>query len=294
MESPLGGKLLSPAHRHDAVWYLTEELGYSQRLACRVVGLSRSAYQYGRAKDSTADKYACLRRWMHEFARVHRRWGHRRAWKIAVSEGYSVCRETFRRLWREEGLRVLPRNRRKRRTGSSHRVVPAGQYPGDVWALDFQFDSTWHGKSIKICNIIDEYTREHVAFRVDTRIDAASVIELLDFAALEAGGHPRVIRMDNGPEFIAQALAAWTREEGTIQAFIPPGQPWHNGFVESFHNRMRDELLEDNCIENLAHARLLVTQWSHRYNECHPHSSLGYLSPRAYAEQYKQQNTVNT
>lgn len=293
MESTVGGKLLSPARRHDAVWYLIEELGYSQRLACRIVGLSRSAYQYGRAKEATADKYASLRRWMHEFARTHRRWGHRRAWTIAVSEGYSVCRETFRRLWREEGLRVLPRKRRKRLTGSTHRSVCAGRYPGDVWALDFQFDSTWHGKAIKICNIIDEYTRQHVAFRVDSKIDAASVIELLDLAALEAGGRPRVIRMDNGPEFIAQALQGWASEDGTIQAFIPPGQPWHNGFVESFHNRMRDELLEDNCIEDLAHARLLVTQWSARYNEFHPHSSLGYLSPRAYAEQWKQQHTVN-
>ena len=104
-----------------------------------------------------------------------------------------------------------------------------------MWALDFQFDSTWHGKTIKICNIIDEYTREHVAFVVDRKLDAASVIELLDLACLEHGGRPRVIRMDNGPEFISHALQEWATEDGTIQAFIPPGQPWHNGFVESFH-----------------------------------------------------------
>ena len=101
-------------------------------------------------------------------------------------------------------------------------------------------------------------TREHVAFIVARKLDAASVIELLDLACLEHGGRPRVIRMDNGPEFISHALQEWATEDGTIQAFIPPGQPWHNGFVESFHNRMRDELLEDNSIENLEHARLLV------------------------------------
>ena len=101
-------------------------------------------------------------------------------------------------------------------------------------------------------------TREHVAFIVARKLDAASVIELLDLACLEHGGRPRVIRMDNGPEFISHALQEWATEDRTIQAFIPPGQPWHNGFVESFHNRMKDELLEDNSIENLEHARLLV------------------------------------
>lgn len=136
-------------------------------------------------------------------------------------------------------------------------------------------------------------TREHVAFVVDRKLDAASVIELLDLACLEHGGRPRVIRMDNDPEFISHALQEWATEDGTIQAFIPPGQPWHNGFVESFHNRMRDELLEDNSIENLEHARLLVNLWSRRYNDFHPHSSLGYLSPRQYAEQWRQENTVN-
>lgn len=99
--------------------------------------------------------------------------------------------------------------------------------------------------------------------------------------------------MDNGPEFIAHTLQEWASEEQTIQAFTPPGKPWHNGFVESFHNRMRDELLEDNSIESLNHARMLVAQWSRRYSNFHPHSSLGYLSPRQYAEQWRRENTVN-
>lgn len=229
---------------------------------------------------------------MHEFAKGHRRWGHRRAWIKAQAQGYGVCRETFRQIWREEGLRVLPRKKRKRVTSGSHREVAVGQYPGDVWALDFHFDSTWHGKAVKICNIIDEYTREHVAFTVGKKIDAAAVIELLDLACLQRGGCPRVIRMDNGPEFIAHVLGIWASEDKTMQTFIPPGQPWHNGFVESFHNRMRDELLEDNSIESLDYARLLVGQWSWRYNGFQPHSSLGYLSPRQYAEQSRQENTV--
>ena len=91
----------------------------------------------------------------------------------------------------------------------------------------------------------------NVAFTVDRRLDAASVIELLDVACLNDGRRPRVIRMDNGPDFIAHALKDWADEDGTIQVFIPPGQPWHNGFVESFHNRMRDELLEERVSGSL-------------------------------------------
>ena len=171
MERIVGGKLLSPARRHDAVWHLVG-LGYSQRLACQIVGLSRSAYRRARTRENKPDKYADLRAWMHDFVKDHRRWGHRRAWRNALAEGYGICRETFRRIWREEGLRVLPRKKLKRLAADTHRDVPAGQYPNNVWALDFQFDSTWHGKTIKICNIIDEYTREHLAFTVDKNINA--------------------------------------------------------------------------------------------------------------------------
>ncbi|MBG9258983.1 IS3 family transposase [Corynebacterium belfantii] len=141
MERIIGGKLLSPARRHDAVWHLVG-LGYCQRRACQSVGLSRSAYRRARIRQGKPNKYADLRAWMHEFARDHRRWGHRRAWRIALTEGYRICRETFRRIWREEGLRVLPRKKRKRVDGHGQRDVPAGQYPNDMWALDFQFDST--------------------------------------------------------------------------------------------------------------------------------------------------------
>ena len=99
---------------------------------------------------------------------------------------------------------------------------------------------------------------------------------------------PQVLRADNGPEFIAAAVGHWASEHDTLQAFIPPGQPWHNGFVESLHNRMRDELLEDNMFEDLNHARTLIGAWSRRYNEEHPHSALGWLSPNQYARQWAQ------
>ena len=198
---------------------------------------------------------------MNDFAATHRRWGYKRAWARAKSEGIVVGRDTFRRLWRAEGLRVRPRKAPKPRTAPRLQRLVRASAPGQVWAIDFQFDSDWRGRVFKVCNVIDEFTRQHLAFRVERRMGAADVIEMLDLAALTHGA-PQVLRADNGPEFIAAALGRWATEHDTLQAFIPPGQPWHNGFVESLHNRMRDELLEDNMFEDLNHARALIGAWS--------------------------------
>jgi hypothetical protein len=97
--------------------------------------------------------------------------------------------------------------------------------------------------------------------------------ELLDDLAAVRGGRPRVLRMDNGPEFISNALREWAELEGTVEAVMPPGMPWHNGFVESFHNQLRDELLKDEVFDDPAHASWCLRQWSIRYNTYHPHSS---------------------
>ena len=167
------------------------------------------------------------------------------------------------------------------------RVEPA-TCPDDVWALDFQFDSDYYGHAFKVCNVIDEFTREHIGFIVDCRIDASTVTELLDVITLTRGRRPRVLRMDNGPEFISAALEKWAKEEDTIRSFIPPGQPWHNGFVESLHNRMRDELFERECFLDVVHARDCVGLWSDRYNTYHPHSALGFIAPEEYKKQWLQ------
>ena len=182
---------------------------------------------------------------------------------------------------------MMPRTRRKRvvLADPTPRVSPA-QAPDDVWALDFQFDSDYQGKAFKVCNIVDEYTREHIGFVVDRSVDATKVSELLDVTACVRGRCPRVLRMDNGPEFISGVLAAWAGEDETVKAFIPPGQPWHIGFVESLHNRMRDELFEQECFDGVAHARHCLKLWSTRYNTYHPHSSLGFIPPEEYRRQY--------
>ena len=224
---------------------------------------------------------------MNDFAATHRRWGYTRAWARAKSEGIVVGRDTFRRLWRTEGLRVRARKAHKPRTAPHLQRLVRASAPGQVWAIDFQFDSDWKGRVLKVCIVVDEFTRQHLALRVERRMGAVDVIEMLDLAVLTHGA-PQVLRADNGPEFIAAAQARWASEHDTLQAFIPPGQPWLGGFVESLHNRMRDELLEDNMFEDLDHARALISAWSRRYNEEYPHSALGWLSPNQYARQWAQ------
>ena len=265
-------------------------LGLSQRRACLIVGVARSSFQraHKHAKDVvTFDKYAELRQWLHTWAAQNPRWGYRRAWIKTKEEGFDVGRDVVRRVWRQENLRVPSRKRSKPKTlaDPTPRVEPAA-CPNDVWALDFQFDSDYHGRSIKVCNVMDEFTREHVGFTADSTIDAAAVVELLDVIACERGQRPRVVRMDNGPEFISKTLQSWAAEEETVQAFIPPGQPWNNGFVESLHNRMRDELFEQECFLDLEHVRYCIGQWCHRYNTYHPHSALGFIPPEEFKKQF--------
>ncbi len=182
---------------------------------------------------------------------------------------------------------MRPRKAHKPRTAPHLQRLVTARAPGQVWAIDFQFDSDWKGHVFKVCNVVDEFTHQHLAFRVERRVGADYVIKMLDLAVL-AHGAPQVLRADSGPEFIAAAVGHWASEHDTLQAFIPPGQPWHNGFVESLHNRMRNELLEDNMFEGLDHAHTLITAWSRRYNEEYPHSALGWLSPNQYARQWAQ------
>ena len=234
--------------------------GFSQRLACRVAGLSRSAYCRTRAAGGakTLRDHGPVRQWMNDFSATHRRWGYKRAWARAKSEGIVVGRVIRSgACGAPKGLRVRARTARKPRTTPRLQRLVRASAPGQVWAIDFQFDSDWKGRVFTVCHVIDEFTRQHLAFRVERRMRADDVIEMLNLAAL-AHGAPQVLRADNGPEFIAAAVGRWASEHDTLRAFIPPGQPWLGGFVKSLHNRMRDELLEDNKFAGLDHARALI------------------------------------
>jgi putative transposase len=196
-----------------------------------------------------------------------------------------VNRKKIQRLWREEGLRVPQKQRKRQRLGTS--TVPAARLQAEhmnhVWALDFQFDVTADGRTLKLLNIVDEHTREALEIVVDRRIDADTTVSTLDRIVTIRGAAPQFIRCDNGPECTANALRDWCRFAGAGSSYIEPGSPWENPWVESFGSRLRDELLACEQFDTLLEAQVVIGDRKEDYNHQRPHSSLGRQTPATYA-----------
>ncbi|WP_163747923.1 IS3 family transposase [Mycobacterium noviomagense] len=275
------GKLLGPERRRAAVDHLQHVLGVSERFACRVAGQHRSTQRHEPASTTPADPDAALRAWVRAWAKEHPRRGFRPAYHDARDEGWPVNHKKFQRLWREEGLRV-PQRRRRKRHGTSTAPQVSADAPDQVWAADFQFDVTTDGRPIKTVSIIDEHTRECLGDMVERNITGEDLICELERIAAHRGTYPAVLRCDNGPEFACAAMANWAANHIGLY-FIPPGEPWRNGYVESFHSRIRNECLNINSFWSLAHARVVISDWKHEYNHHRRHSALGYQPPARYA-----------
>jgi transposase InsO family protein len=276
---------VSPSRRRRAVQMLQERLGLSQRRACRIVGQHRSTQRHT-SKDPDPDRE--LRSWLGDFSQKHQRWGYRRAHAVLVREGHRVNRKKIQRLWREEGLRVPQKRRKRQRLGDS--TTPAdrlvAEHPDHVWALDYQSDVTASGRTSKILHVVDEHTRESLADLVAYSIDADATVGVLDKVVGHRGRPPEFIRCDNGPELTANALRDWCRFTGAGTSYIDPGAPWQNPWVESYGSRMRDELLAIETFDTLLEAQVLVADWRKEYNSYRPHSALGMLTPNEYARQW--------
>jgi putative transposase len=253
----------------------------SERFACRVTGQNRTTQRRERVSTTVTDPDAGLRQWLRQYARDHPRRGFRPAYHDARGEGWAVNHKKIQRLWREEGLRVPQRRRRKRLGTSTAPDLPKADAPNMVWAVDFQFDATTDGRPIKIVSIVDEHTRECLGGLVERSVTGEDLIDELD----RLGGqrdYPAVLRCDNGPELACAAMADWAGERVGL-SFIPPGEPWRNGYVESFNSRIRDECLNINLFWSLAQAKVVISDWKEDYNHRRRHSSLGYQAPAVYA-----------
>ena len=253
----------------------------SERLACRVTGQNRTTQRRVPTATTVADPDAGLRQWLRQYAKDHPRRGFRPAYHDARGEGWAVNHKKIQRLWREEGLRVPQRRRRKRLGTSTAPDMPKADAPNNVWAVDFQFDATTDGRPIKIVSIVDVNTRECLGGLVERSITGDDLIDELDRLA-QRRGYPAVLRCDNGPELACAAMPDWAGERVGLH-FIPPGQPWRNGYIESFNGRVRDECLNINIFWSLAHARVVISDWKDDYNHRRRHSALGYQAPAVYA-----------
>ena len=268
---------------------LRERFGVSERRACKVVRLNRSTQRLD--PPPVTDEEAELREFLRQFSKQRPRWGWRRAAKQARREGRQVNDKRVRRLWRDEGLRVPTKRRKKRLTGlGAHVGAMCPIRPNVLWAMDFQFDTLANGRTIKMLNVIDEFTRECLTIEVDHSIDADDVVATLDRLVTRRGVAPVYVRFDNGPEFVAHAIADWCRFNDTSSMFIDPGSPWQNAWIESFNGKFRDEFLNGWQFDSLLEARVLIEDWRIDYNWKRPHTAHGDLTPSEFAAKWTTTN----
>jgi len=249
----------------------------SERHACRLLGLGRSSHRYRARKE----RDAALRMRLKELAARRMRFGYRRLTAMLLREGVPANHKRVYRLYREEGLAMRIRQRRRIRW-SGEVVKPAASHPNERWSMDFVSDCMSSGKVIRMLTIVDDCTRECPVIEVDTSLGGLRVRRVLDRIASERG-LPGAIVLDNGPEFRGRALAAWSEERGVRLEFIQPGKPTQNAYIESFNGRLRDECLNANWFTSLSDARRKVETWRLDYNQQRPHSSLDYLPPAEFA-----------
>lgn len=254
----------------------------SERRACGLVGIYRSTLRYvGTERPTTT----VLRARIVELAQERRRFGYRRIHALLRREGHTVNHKRVYRLYSEAQLAVKRRKRRKGVMVPREPLVLPSQR-NEVWSMDFVMDALSNGRRIKVLTVVDDCTKEAIDLVVDFGISGHYVTRVLDQAA-QFRGYPKAIRTDQGPEFTGRALDQWAYEHGVRLKLIQPGKPTQNAFIESFNGKFRDECLNEHWFHTLHHARAVIQQWRTDYNECRPHSMLGYQTPAEAAERLR-------
>jgi putative transposase len=252
-------------------------LHVSERRACAALGQHRSTQRkVPRGREDTERLTADVI----ELARQYGRYGYRKIAALLRQAGWSVSDGRVERIWKREGLKVPHRQPKRGRLwladGSCVRLRP--EHLNHVWSYDFVEDHTHDGRRFRMLNVVDEFSRECLAIRVNRKLKAIDVIDVLsDLFILR--GVPGHIRSDNGPEFVAKVIQEWIAAVGAKTAYIQPGSPWENGYIESFNARLRDELLNGEIFYTLREAQIIIESWRRHYNAIRPHASLGYKPP---------------
>lgn len=271
--------MVSPSAKRRAVKLVIETGLGTTAEACRALGLARSSYY----RDSTlSTESRSFQKQIVSLSRDHPRFGYRRVTALLRREGHEINAKRVQRVRRKEGLQVSRKQRKLRRLGLSTAERQRAVHANHVWSWDFVEDQTENGTRFRVLTLIDEYTRECLAVHVDWSIRAVDVITVVE-AVMARYGVPGHLRSDNGPEFIAYAIQDWLREKNVKTLYITPGSPWENAYIESFHDKLRDECLNREIFGSLWEARVVIEQWRLYYNAERPHSALGYQTPSEFA-----------
>lgn len=280
-------KVLKPKARRSVVTEMMKSFGLSQRRVCRLSGWNRSSIQFRPQPDPDR----ALRERMKQWAIQKPSWGCPILHDMLKAEGLVINHKRSERIYREEKLAL---KRRRRRKLPSLERVPLEQAcgPNQRWSMDFVHDQLAAGRCFRSLTIVEDFTRQCLAIEVDTSLGGARVVEVLERLALQIG-LPKTITTDNGPEFTGKALHLWAQASGVHLHHIQPGKPTQNAFVESFNGTFRQDCLNQHWFDSVAQAQLLIEHWrKNEYNSLRPHSSIGRITPDAFAALWNNQQNI--
>jgi transposase InsO family protein len=267
----------APAKRELVRWMRTR--GLTERRSLAIAGMSASSLRY----EPRPDRNVALRTRIVALAQRHRRYGVGMIHLKLRQAGEAVNYKRVERLYRLEKLHIRRRRRKKIPVSERQPLIRPGA-ANEVWSMDFVFDRVASGRTLKCLAIVDDATHEAVAVMAEHTIGGDHLTRILEGICSQRG-KPRVIRTDNGPEFVGKAMLTWAHRHGIDLRLIEPGKPNQNAYVESFNGRLRDECLNEHWFTSLAHARAVIEAWRREYNDERPKRSLGGLTPAQYAKQ---------
>lgn len=280
--------MVTPATRREAVNWIRDRHGLSERRACGLAGAARSVVRYCASR---RQQDVPLREALEGLAAARPRFGYRRLHVLLRRGGETVNHKRVYRVYRDAGLAVR-RKGHKRVAQANRQGRVAARTANEQWSMDFMSDSLADGRGFRVLNVVDDATRQVLAAEVDSSLPGARVARVLERLVAERGRPGRIV-VDNGPEFTSKALDLWAYEAGVELVFIRPGKPIENCYVESFNGKMRDECLNAHWFTSVAEARRVIELWRLDYNHVRPHSSLGGLTPVEFAGEAGLQPTAS-
>lgn len=269
--------MVKPPAKRPVVDYLQETHGLSERRACELMLLNRASYRYEALPNNDGELRARLKMLATQFPV----YGYLMLHALLKQENLVVNKKRTYRLYTEENLQVRTKRRKKLQRPRQPMSLPAKV--NERWSMDFVSDQLSNGRRFRVLNVVDDYSRESIAQYVDTSISGDMVARILN-QLIEQREKPHSIVCDNGPEFTSKALFFWSKESCVKLAFIQPGKPTQNAFVESYNGKFRSACLNQHWFRTIEEAKHEIEMWRVHYNQVRPHSALNYLPPSQFAE----------
>jgi len=257
-------------------------IGISERISCKLSGLSRSTYRY-LPKEQVVN--LIIKNRLNELAIKYPRYGSPRLVNLIRKEFGCINHKRIEKIYKEENLQIPKRRKRKVHNQSRKCPLPKASRPNEQWSMDFMSDSLYNYRKFRTLNIIDNFTKNSILIETSTSITGYRVSKLLD-QLKEFHGLPEVITVDNGPEFTSKVMKKWAHENNVRLNYIAPGKPMQNAFIESFNGKFRDECLNQYWFKSIDEARSIIDIWREEYNNFRPHSSLDMMSPKQFTDKY--------